>query len=234
MNFSRSATRSTISSVYQLCGFSRSSQVTASLFFLYGISRSAEYLINLHLGEDHHARVNEVVRQQRGVTLSRSYYLLGIPDVFRSCCRSLVRSRSQAAIETMAGIHPAYTNQKAYETVFPLVTAFALFFNGVWWWEMAVSLFIQANKEQIGHNMNGMHAVHYAYSHMIYPHLLWVLVAGLLVTLLFRWLEPMLSRPDPVVVATAGMDVNDKNHDDLEVDLQMDIDHSLPSPLYPL
>jgi hypothetical protein len=209
-------------------------QVTAFLFFLYGISRSAEFLINLHLGAEHHAKVNDLAVAWRlgRRELSRSFYLLGIPDVVRCCCRQLVRSRSDAAQETLVGIHPAYTNPKSYETVFPLITAFALFFNGVWWWEMAVSLFIQANKEQIASNLNGMHAVHYAYSHMIYPHLLWVLSSALLIALFFRWLESRCCLPhsEPIDLP---MEIDDSDLN-LEVDLQVDADHGLPTPLHQL
>ncbi|ELR19673.1 uncharacterized protein ACA1_199560 [Acanthamoeba castellanii str. Neff] len=210
-----------------------SHQVTAFLFFLYGVSRSAEYLVNLHLGSEHHTKVNDlsVAYRQSGRQLSSSFYLLGIPDLLRCCCRKLVRSRSDAAQETLVGIHPAYTNQKSYETVFPLITAFALFFNGVWWWEMAVSLFIQANKEEIGHNMNGMHAVHFAYSHMIYKHLLWVLSAALLVSLFFRWLESRLCIPQSSDIIELPAEIDDL---DLEVDLQVDADHGRRTPLHQL
>jgi hypothetical protein len=208
-------------------------QVTAFLFFLYGVSRSAEYLVNLHLGSEHHAKVNDlsVAYRQSGRQLSSSFYLLGIPDLLRCCCRKLVRSRSDAAQETLVGIHPAYTNQKSYETVFPLITAFALFFNGVWWWEMAVSLFIQANKEEIGHNMNGMHAVHFAYSHMIYKHLLWVLSAALVISLFFRWLESRLCIPQSSDIIELPAEIDDL---DLGVDLQVDADHGRRTPIHQL
>ncbi len=150
-----------------------------------------EYLVNLHANKSHMNKVKQAISSwmTKGKTFSKSYYLLGFPDLLCPllCCRK-PRDKAREKEETLVGLHYAYTNQAVYGTVFPLVTAFALFFNAVWWWEMAVSLFLHKDQISPG-DLDGHHSTHYAYSHMIYPHLVWTIFFFVFTGLILQWID---------------------------------------------
>jgi len=41
----------------------------------------------------------------------------------------------------VTGVNSIYTNPQIYSTIFPMLTAMLIIFDGIWWWEMGVTLF---------------------------------------------------------------------------------------------
>jgi len=172
---------------------------TAYLFCITAFSRAMEFLVGLHSNPSHQSKVHNIVAswQRSGRRFSRNFCLLDLPHYFfgwccclGSCCYDIRRSRDEKLEreEVLAGLHYAYTNPTVYQTIFPLLTSYSLFLNGVWWWEMAVSFFLYPESiPETG--WNGHMAVHYAYSHLIYPHVLWVTALYVVVSFVLKWVD---------------------------------------------
>lgn len=195
---------------------------TAVLFFLTAASRAGEYLVGLHANKSHHLKTRAAVAAWRrsGRSLSRSFYLLDLPKRllgWMCCCLPSSwcydarhgRDEKVEKDEVLVGLHPAYTNPKVYQTVLPMLTAYTLFLNGVWWWEMAVTFYI--TKDIPDAALNGHMAKHYAYSHMIYPHVLWVTSFFVIVAFGLKWLDSRVCCGTPTSFATEEEEDGDLN-----------------------
>jgi hypothetical protein len=76
-----------------------------------------------------------------GKQFSRNYYLMDIPRVLCCCCSPRTRDAKEEEEEVQLGMNPGYFNPIIFTTPFPLISAASMFFNGVWWWEMAFAFF---------------------------------------------------------------------------------------------
>lgn len=63
---------------------------------------------------------------------------------------------------TPPSYHPLFTAQESYSTIFPMFTAFLLFLDGVWWWQMGLEFY---SGKPIDEKMqNGHHGIVHVYS----------------------------------------------------------------------
>jgi len=165
---------------------------TAFLFWVTAISRALEIFAGMYLNQAYLRRLqvrSATWRRKGGKPFSRNYYLMDIPRVLCCCFSPRVRDAKEEEEEVQLGLNPGYFNPIIYTTPFPLLSAASMFFNGVWWWEMAVAFFSNEGKDiPESEKMNPM-ATHYAYSHQIFPHFVWVSFFLVFVTIAAKFID---------------------------------------------
>jgi hypothetical protein len=108
-----------------------------------GLSRAMEYLISMHTNRKYHVAV---LKKEE----------LGEPKVSGGI---LSRLFSVPADEVVTRVNSIYTNPQMYTTIFPMLTAFLIFFDGIWWWQMGVSLFLAPYNAEMENGHHGMVAL---------------------------------------------------------------------------
>jgi len=166
---------------------------TAFLFWITAISRALEIFSGMYLNQTYLRRIqvrNATWGRKGGKPFSRNYYLMDIPRVLCCCCSPRTRDAKEEEEEVQLGLNPGYFNPIIYTTPFPLISAASMFFNGVWWWEMAFAFFSDDDGKNIpeSEKMNPM-ATHYAYSHQIFPHFVWVTFFLVFTTVAAKWID---------------------------------------------
>lgn len=100
--------------------------VNSLVLFAAGISKAFEYLISMHTNRKHHLAV--LKKEELGASHSWKGMFSNVLSV--------------PADEIVAGYNSIYTNPQMYTTIFPMLTGFLIFFDGIWWWQMGVTLFL--------------------------------------------------------------------------------------------
>jgi len=90
-------------------------------------SRIIELCIGLHTNKRFHLKVRQITQLPN---------CNGEQHKCKCCTFCLGQSFPDYAIP---GVNPMYSNPKIYGTMFPMLTAYLLFLNGCWWWDMAYS-----------------------------------------------------------------------------------------------
>jgi len=111
--------------------------ITANIFILVACSRAIEYLISIHTNNKYHASVikKEMIKQENRSSSRNCLNSL----ISCSCCKRY------AGDNIIPGYNSIYTNPQIYSTIFPMLTAMLVIFLGIWWWEMAVTLFLNSD-----------------------------------------------------------------------------------------
>jgi len=113
--------------------------INTVVLILAGCSRALENFINLHTNKKYHVAVlkkemleKETKKSSPTCTVWNFCSFLSV----RGCCKTNAPSDG-----VIIGYNSIYTNQQVYATIFPMLTAMLIMFDGIWWWEMGVSLF---------------------------------------------------------------------------------------------
>jgi hypothetical protein len=101
-------------------------------------------------------------------------------------------STSKAAADrppALAKLHPAYTNQELYKTVFPMLSAYVMLVNGVYWMNVSFSLFLEVPDNDTSAMFHEEHMVMMEAAEMIYSSLLFTAVGMGIIAFALRYLE---------------------------------------------
>lgn len=93
----------------------------------------------------------------------------------------------------LAKLHPAYTNQELYKTVFPMLSAYVMLVNGVYWMNVSFSLFLEVADHDTSAMYHDEHMVMMEAAEMIYSSLLFTAAGMGIVAFALRYLEGGIS-----------------------------------------
>jgi hypothetical protein len=139
--------------------------MNAGIFLMVSFSKTIEICISLYFNEEH-------LKNQKK-TIFTSYHNKCWSKIF--CC----------FFSTTNDFNPIYTNPVVYKTFFPMLTASLITLNGLWWLQMAFSLFLGSinNEMETGH-----HGISTAYS-MMYNQIFAVILFSLTISLIFHKID---------------------------------------------
>ena len=89
----------------------------------------------------------------------------------------------------IAKLHPACTNPEIYKTVFPMLTAYVMLVNGVYWMIVSFKLFLEVPDFDSDPMFNDEHMVMMELADMVYVSLLFTAVGMGAVAYFMRMLE---------------------------------------------
>eukprot|EP01119_Soliformovum_irregulare_P012859 TRINITY_DN335_c0_g1_i1.p1 TRINITY_DN335_c0_g1~~TRINITY_DN335_c0_g1_i1.p1 ORF type:complete len:304 (-),score=57.29 TRINITY_DN335_c0_g1_i1:38-949(-) len=110
-------------------------RVNSWLLIFASISRVAEILIASHWNSQHFT----TIKKNRTLTSQRRFFH----------CHSPFSTE-------ISDLYPPATNPIVYKTFFPLLTAFLVQLDGVWWWQMAQGLFVGPMNRDMENGHHGM------------------------------------------------------------------------------
>jgi len=109
--------------------------INAYLLLLAASSLGISLLIGLHSNKRFHMAIKTRPHTTHNPTAAPCKWW----HIF--CCCFCCKQRSYPDY-AVPGIHPMYTNPKVYGTVFPMLWGYFIFLDGCWWWEIAISVYI--------------------------------------------------------------------------------------------